>query len=230
MSHDVEVRYIEVRTWPHRADVIAIDGLDVLATWPLEYPLPDGFEDSPIFQIEASWEQRATAALRALEKDQDLLRVHFGLGATVEIQLAALRSPQARCESVLNEHGFTFEDVDLHRLPALVQRLQAMTENDLWELLADWHDISVLRYPAGWSRAHLEQVPVIAHLHPDQANLYQQRSGGDPHIAFRNFREDVDVPADEIAFNTILRWVLVSRTEFADAEQRPPAAVAHLLS
>jgi len=228
MSDDVTVRYVEVRSWPERTDVVAIEPARAiaLAHYRLdEQPLGVGY--SPIFDPRGPWATRADAALRSLEENQPFLHVCFDVDGDGFIRLEPAEQPRADLEGILTTYGLSLKDVEVPNLACALRLVARMPVVDLWELIADWYDRVERRYPPGTARAATESW--IHRAHPDVAEHFTALAGGDAAAGLDLFREEVDVPMGEFGLYPALMWIYGFRTEFSGVQPFRLRALDQLL-
>lgn len=228
MTGDVIVRYVEVRSWPERTDVVVIEPARAIAM--AHYRLdeqPLGTAYSPIFDPRAPWATRADAAMRSLEENQAFLGAVFETDDEAFIRLEPSEQPRADLERILTAYGLSLADVDVPNLACALRLVARMPVEQLWELIADWYDRVERRYPPGTARASTESW--IHRAHPDVASHFTHLAGGDRGAALEIFREEVDVPMGEFGLYPALAWIYFFRTEFAGEQPFRLRALDELL-
>lgn len=218
MDDALNMRYLEVRSWPERADIVVVDRAngEAMAHYDL-MDVPTELAQSPLFDVNASWQDRAKHALHELETDdQELLRIHFGLDEDAPLHLAVDPEPRERLAQVLQDHGLSLADVEFSNTIQLIERLERMSVHDLWALMSDWYDVCARRYPAGISRREPESW--VHRAHPDRSEHYSHISRGNRETAWALFKDQVDLPLANFSLYELICWVYFSRTEFADHE------------
>ncbi|WP_217924715.1 hypothetical protein [Miltoncostaea oceani] len=224
----VVLRHVEVRTWPERPDVLVIDQdrAVALAHFRLD-DIPPGAEGDPVFDLSRPFEERAASALRHVESDQEVLKLHFEADPQFSVHLACTPEPRASLDLLLGEYGLSLDAVEIGQPAMLLRRLNELSDEALWSLLADWYDRAERRYPPGTSRQ--EPGSWVHRAHPDRADHFTSMAGGDRDLAAEIFREMIDVAPGDLRLYPLLQWVFFSRTEFADLKIGPPPAFSALL-
>jgi hypothetical protein len=213
---------VEIRTWPERTDLLVIDvqGAVLLAHYEL-----DQKRDDPLFNPLAPYQQRASAAVAALHSDQDYLRAYFN--TKTDVQLEVDPSSRERIAELLHEYQLTLETVSLEQYHQLVEHLQSMSVDSLFDLLVDWHDVVERHYPPGASK--LDPGSWAHRAAPDQQYSFhyltcgiESRAGANSEqsrAAYKFFRDLIDVGLADFTLGQLVRWVYYHRTEFKDQQR-----------
>lgn len=218
-------RYVDIRTWPERTDVLVVDpaSASALAHFPLD-PLCDGALWDPC----APFASRAEAAIEVLDQDQDYLRASFHTGE--EVRLIIDLSSRKLMEELLLPFGLDLAKIEFKDLDTTEETLRAMPLGDLFQLLCNWHDVIERRYSAGSSLASEDSWAQRAQ--PDNCYLYCYLASGDAPASKDEGYELLcqlnDLTVDDFCFGSLLRWVYFSRAEFADLDYRAPKALGRL--
>lgn len=220
----VVVRDVEVRTWPECIDLVVIDQSRALAL--AYYPIDDEDTISPICDPRASYERRARAALNALEQDQEFLQAHFELDSDHNVRLHPTDQVRERIAELLGGFGLQMQDIALPELRVGVDKLNGLDPDRLYELLCDWHDTVERHYPAGSSQ--LDETSWVHRARPSDCYQHhylaagiETREGVTPEqtdVAYELFKSLIDVPAKDLKFGHVLRWVYFHRVEFPERD------------
>jgi hypothetical protein len=222
-DNTLTVREVEVRTWPERTDVLVIDLQRAIVL--AHYPLREGEVTGTVHDWTASYDDRAAIALRALERDQEYLQMHYDV-VDAEIKLRDVAVVRERQDRLLSDYQLNLNRISFPSVPAVVQQLQEMPVDDLYHLLVDWYDVVERHYPAG--SAALNPESWVHRAAPDQAFHWLYLASGeedcaaaDPETndeAYDLFTSLVDVDLDAFNFGHVIRWVYFHRTEFSVRE------------
>jgi hypothetical protein len=215
----ITFRDVEIRTWPERGDLLVIDvaGAAVLA----QYLLPEADDPTSgsgvLFDPKAPYRQRAEAAVKAVERDQDFLRLHFQADDD-SVCLRPVETCRKRLTKLLGDFGLKVSDTDLEKLLETEEVLWGMELGRLYRLLCDWHDLIDRRYPSGSSQldpgswVHRARPEDCYHFHYLESG--QKDQGSDDQEAFELFRQLIDVPLSDFSFGMLIRYVYFLRAEF----------------
>ena len=223
MSSDETRQPVEVRTWPEQTDlmVIAENEAKLLGHYPLLFdPARDGVKPSPIYDPFASFDERAEAAIAALESDQPFLAAHFNSPSAICLDLStAARDLQSE---ILTRYGLDHGVIELGSLREAELVLDGLELEQVFALLVEWHDVVELHYPPGASVADPESwvhraAPANSHLFHNLSQNLEQSSSDAAELAeaYEFFRILCNPSLAEFSFGSFLRWHYYHRSEFA---------------
>jgi len=218
----VAIKEVAVRGWPERTTLQVID--IAAASELFCYDVLKLDSSDPIFSPKFSAAEREQAALDHLALNQDILLRHYGYpqGALVRLELDG--EPKLRLERVLRAHDLTLDGVEFSRCDAVLDYLNKIPIDNLWDLYCDWWDVAERHYPIGSARA--QHPRWFRHATPSVANYWAGLAGGDSERALQMFREYVDQPLERINFMLVIQYAYFLRTEFSQKSRFPLRALS----
>lgn len=219
---------IEIRTWPERSDVLVID---VERAQPLmQYESDPERTDDPLFDVFAAPADRAAAAIKVMERDQDYLKAHFR--SDEDVELVEATDPRENIRALLLGHGLDLDGLTLRNLPAIADYLRARPAEDLYKLLVDWHDVVERHYPQGAS--YEDPTSWVHRSAPGNCVIFHHQAAGIERLdssdedvdekAYEMFRRLIDQPLSDYSLGFFLRWVYFHMVEFPGVEPFLPIA------
>lgn len=207
---------IEIRTWPQRTNVAAIDVNRAVVI--AEYPIKPQHAQGAVFNALASYEDRASHAVSLLESDQEFLRHAFHEDED-EIELEIHPGARVYIDRVLAKHDLEISDLDISNTREMITHLDSLNLNELFGFLVDWYDVIETHRDFGISVNSPD--PWVERSRPGSCFLFHYMNDGcasppdtpDP-AALDLMMMTLDVADEDYTFGHLLRWAYYTRGEF----------------